>query len=233
MRWWLAALVLLPAPLAFAGGDTAEAYFQDTVKVFKDAQSLLKTVKDGKTAAAARPKLLALGKRLEKLKGRGEKLEQDPAQKDRLEGVAKKYQKELQATLNELAAEAGRVLGAPGAKAALGDVPFLGPTFDLEQARRDRARADLEVLTRALDTYALVYDGSYPKALDELTRDKGERKAFVSPKGLLDPWGRPYRYEPKTLHPATGRPLVYSQGPRPGDPAGRIRNWTAPPAKKK
>jgi hypothetical protein len=43
---------------------------------------------------------------------------------------------------------------------------------------------------------------------------------------LVDPWGRSYHYEPLTRHPTQGTPLIYSDGPTPGDPSQRIRNWT-------
>jgi hypothetical protein len=228
MRFCLAVLVLIPAPLLFAGEDTPEALFRETMKAFQEARSLLTAVKDKATAEAARPKLLALGKRLEKLKERGTAIEQDPAKKKRMAELARKSRQELKGILNGMSAEVERIGGLPGARAALRDVPFLEPAFALAQARRDRAKADLQVLTQALDAYAVLNNGSYPESLEVLTQNKGDQKALVTPKALLDPWGRPYVYEPTTLHPTTGRPLVYSQGPRPGDKAGRIRNWTAP-----
>jgi hypothetical protein len=42
---------------------------------------------------------------------------------------------------------------------------------------------------------------------------------------LLDPWKRPYHYEPDQLHPKTHIPLIWSEGEDPDDPGWKIANW--------
>jgi hypothetical protein len=233
MRFWLAAVVLIPAPLARAGGSSPEAALKGTVQVFREARTLLGAVKDRKTAEAARPKLLALGKRLDRLREKDPGEPKDPEAKRRLEALAKKYRLQLKGILNGLTAEVGRIGLVPDAAAVLRDVPLLKPTFNLEKARIDRAKAGVKVLTQALEAYAILNKGAYPASLESLTKAQDGQKALLSADKLVDPWGQPYGYEAKTLDPATGRPLVYSRGPAPDHPASRIRNWTAPKDKKK
>jgi hypothetical protein len=226
MRFCLAALVLVPVALARAGGDTAEALTQDMLKTLKEMKPLLATVKDQKTAEVARPKLLDLGERLSKLRDRQLILEKDPVQKKRLAELKEKYRKEGQAIIDDIARESKRVKELPGVMKVLAGVPLV-ELADVDNARRQRAKVDVQTLTRAVDTY-FVANGVYPKTLKQLTEG---RKPFLEAKALLDPWGRPYVYEPGMADPQTGRPLIYSQGPRPGDPTGRIRNWPAPQKK--
>jgi hypothetical protein len=67
--------------------------------------------------------------------------------------------------------------------------------------------------------------------LNVLTEPVGCRPAPLEAKDLLDPWGRPYVYDPNETHPKSPRPLLYSQGAEPGK-SPRIRNWEADGKKK-
>jgi hypothetical protein len=226
MRFCLVTLVLVPVALARAGGETAEALAQDMLKTLKEIKTLLATVKDQKTAEAARPQMLDLGKRLAKLMNREMILEKDPEQKKRLAELKKNYQKEGKAILEDISREMKRVKDLPGVPKVLRDVPLL-EIFDADNARRERAKVDVQTLTRAVDTY-FIANGAYPETLKQLTEGM---KPFLEARALTDPWGRPYVYEPNIRDEQTNRPLIYSQGPRPGDASGRIRNWPAPPKK--
>jgi hypothetical protein len=89
--------------------------------------------------------------------------------------------------------------------------------------KEDRAKMD----TKALQTVVTSYYAShevYPNTLDELTQVQPDGSpALVDAKGLIDPWGNPYIYDPTSRHPKTDRPLIYSNGP-PGQNK-RISNW--------
>jgi hypothetical protein len=210
MRFCLPALLLFLPTLARAGEGPDKPTVEEMVKALKEVKALLATVKDKKTAEAARPKLLKLSKRLAQLK-------------------------ELQAAFGDVARELDRLAALPPAAEALRDVPLVGSVALREKALRERARIDVKTLTTAVETY-YVRDGVYPASLQVLTQKQPDGgAAFLSAKALIDPWGRPYVYEPGTLHPTKGTPLIYSHGPRPGDKAGRIANWSvkkkAPPKK--
>jgi hypothetical protein len=85
-------------------------------------------------------------------------------------------------------------------------------------------QAQLQALTTALRAYR-VARGDYPDDLQALADTAEAMPAYVDRSALLDPWGRPYHYEPHIRHPTDGTPLVYSDGPTPGDAGKRIRNW--------
>ena len=227
MRFCLAGLVLVPVALARAGDDSAESFVQDALKILKEIKPVLASIKDEKTAEAARPKLLDLGKRITILWQKT--AEQNvPQQKKILAELEKKYRKEWDAILEDNSREMKRVKELPGVLKVLRDVPLL-EIVDGDHVRRERARADVRTLTVAVDTYFLT-NGEHPQTLKQLTEKQPDGgRPFLEATSLIDPWGRPYVYEPNTRDEQTGRPLIYSQGPRPGDPAGRIRNWPAPP----
>jgi len=94
----------------------------------------------------------------------------------------------------------------------------------LENAKVDRCKADVKALTQAVQAYNTRY-GDYPQSLEVLTTRNPQdgSKATLSRESLLDPWNRPYVYEPHTIHPDTGVPRIYSQGPPSSQ--GQIANW--------
>jgi hypothetical protein len=47
----------------------------------------------------------------------------------------------------------------------------------------------------------------------------------VTGTALVDPWGRKFQYDSTKLHPNTDRPLIWSEGPNPGQPGSKISNW--------
>jgi hypothetical protein len=226
MRFCLAALVLILVGVARAG-DTAEAFARDSMKNLKDIKPVLASIKDSKTAEAALPKLLDLGKRLEKIEQRARALAKDPEQKKRLADFDKKFSKEGEAIMADLGRELTRIRALPGVMKGLLELPVL-QFIDLNSGRVARARVDLRILTQAVQAY-FVANGAYPASLDQLTeKQPGGGKPFLEAKSLVDPWGRRYLYDPSTLHPTTGRPLIWSEGPRSGETPGRIRNWADP-----
>ena len=98
----------------------------------------------------------------------------------------------------------------------------------LDDAKKDRARMDVQMLTQQAEAYQVKY-GEYPASLVVLTQPTADGgKPFLEQSALFDPWGRPYQYAyPGQHHTLTGKPDVWSQGPRPGDAGGIIGNWSA------
>jgi general secretion pathway protein G len=98
----------------------------------------------------------------------------------------------------------------------------------LEQAKVDRAKSDVETLAKAVEAYK-VQNEDWPQSLATLTQPSPKTgKATLTPENLLDPWERPYQYAPPGAGTHNGiynRPDVWSEGPTPGDPSGRIGNW--------
>jgi hypothetical protein len=230
MRFCLAALVLVPVALARAGGENAEALARDTLKILKEIKPVLAAIKDVKTAEAARPQLLDLGKQVTALEKRAAALRKDPEQKKRLAELERKVRKDGEPILEDITREVKRIRALVGDHRVLEDVPIL-KLVDTDNARTERARVDVRTLTLAVQAY-FINNGEYPQTLKQLTEKQQDGgQPFLEARTLIDPWGRPYVYEPDTADPLTGRPLIYSQGSRSGDPTGRIRNWPTPPKK--
>jgi general secretion pathway protein G len=91
----------------------------------------------------------------------------------------------------------------------------------LDNAKRDRVRADFKVLETAIQKYVMDY-GSPPPNLVTLTQPHQDgTKAVLDQTALMDPWQHPYQFDGQ-LHPTNSRPHLMSQGP-PGGPV--IDNW--------
>jgi Type II secretion system (T2SS), protein G len=73
--------------------------------------------------------------------------------------------------------------------------------------------------------------GIYPETLKRLTEMQQNPRipALLDEKVLLDPWGRPYKYDPKMLTPMTNAPLIWSEEPNPKDATGKITIWAPQP----
>src|SRR5205823_2932065 len=90
-----------------------------------------------------------------------------------------------------------------------------------------RAKFDTKTLEKAATIYKQNF-GEWPESLEVLAKDQPDgRAAFIDPANLVDPWGTPYHYDPKQLHPETGVPQIWTDGP-PGS-AGRFANWGGNP----
>jgi general secretion pathway protein G len=95
----------------------------------------------------------------------------------------------------------------------------------LENAKKDLAKTGAMALDQQVNAYR-VRHGDYPPDLLTLTQPGSDgTPAALESKVLLDPWSRPYVYEPANLHPLTRKPHIYSEGPSPGTPGSRVSNW--------
>jgi hypothetical protein len=89
-----------------------------------------------------------------------------------------------------------------------------------------KAKTDTLTLEKALLTFKANH-GAWPDDLQTLAEidPRSGHGALIRESMLLDPWGRPYHFDPSQVHPETGAILVWSDGPEPGEPDSRITNW--------
>ena len=79
-----------------------------------------------------------------------------------------------------------------------------------------KAKADVVTLAGAVDSYALDHEDEYPRSLEELLPQPG-RRGYLDLEYLpLDPWGRPYGYEPPVPGSARFRVFTLGKDGRPG-----------------
>jgi len=82
--------------------------------------------------------------------------------------------------------------------------------------KEEVARIDVRNLTRAVEAYVKA-KGNAPAKLADL-----QTAGYVDPKATLnDPWGNPYRYDPKGKRNAGKRPDVWAVTPAKTE----IGNW--------
>lgn len=113
----LAVALLLAWTLpAVAAEESPDAVIKDLVKTMKDATTVLKTIKDQKTAEAAKPKLLEVGKKFQDVRSRLKKLNLSDEQKKELQN---KHKDEVMAAQKDLGQEVMRVYKIDGGKEAV------------------------------------------------------------------------------------------------------------------
>jgi hypothetical protein len=103
-----------------------------------------------------------------------------------------------------------------------------GPTEIFGDSNVGRAKDDVLALEKAVAAYQ-QRNGKLPAKLEVLAElDADGYPAYIKKTMLIDPWGRPYGYDPRQLHNST-TPLIWSLGPDPADPSTKIQNWGGPP----
>jgi len=100
----------------------------------------------------------------------------------------------------------------------------IGVFYYLDSSKDRVALIQIRNLESAVSGYAALHDGNYPESLQAMTVPENDKPAPLSAQQLMDPWNRPYVYDPQQRHPATHKPLIYSQGANPGQ-STPIRNW--------
>jgi hypothetical protein len=105
---------------------------------------------------------------------------------------------------------------------------YVGSSFWPEKATYSltkKARFEIHMLTRAVEEYKARF-GSYPKSLDALAYPPdGDQPRLDSEKALLDPWERPYAYDPTGPRNRGRRPDVWTVTPD----GELIGNWMSRP----
>jgi general secretion pathway protein G len=69
---------------------------------------------------------------------------------------------------------------------------------NLEDARKDKAKIDCENIAKACDLYRLRNNDAPPPSLEQLIAPPDGGKPFLDggQAALMDPWGKPYSYDP-------------------------------------
>jgi general secretion pathway protein G len=98
----------------------------------------------------------------------------------------------------------------------------------LETSKRQIAWANAKTLEQTADAFRLD-QGDYPSSLEQLIQPPNGRPPYVEPRALLDPWEHEYQYANPGQHSTTGKPDIWSLGPKMGDPNGMIGNWLTKP----
>jgi Type II secretion system (T2SS), protein G len=94
------------------------------------------------------------------------------------------------------------------------------------EAKTTQARMGLETVEKAVKLYHQT-KSHWPKSLDELLDvPENESGGVLAASALIDPWGRPFKYDDVIRHPDTDVPLIWSDGPNPGQSGSKIANWS-------
>ena len=94
----------------------------------------------------------------------------------------------------------------------------------LENAKEDAAMTQAHNLEKAATAYKIRY-GDYPPSLDALTQPAPDgSQATLEPDGLLDPWQRPFQYDPSGGHNLGRKPDVWTTNPSNGKQVGNWKN---------
>jgi hypothetical protein len=118
--------LLASTALALAGcGDTHDSLTSDSIRTLNETADVLATVKDARSADAARPQLKKLGERWRGLQKRAGDLKQ-PTTEER-EELQKKHRPELEAAIKRYFTETTRVLRVPGGAGALQELGDVKP----------------------------------------------------------------------------------------------------------
>lgn len=91
----------------------------------------------------------------------------------------------------------------------------------LDQAKDDRAKADLAALTTACQSYKLHYQ-EYPPSLQSLIQPPEGKPFMDSPEAILDPWGRQYQYDANGARNNGLKPDIWTTGSN----GQEIGNWS-------
>jgi hypothetical protein len=209
MRTCLVVIGLLVFAPARLGAEDAEALVKEGLKLVSQTQAILKSVKDKASAEAALAKLKKI-KSDQRFAALARKFDKLPAEQQ------KKLQPRLDKALSALEREIKRIETLPRAAAVLRGV---FPLKQAHEAKVSKARVHMLVLENMLDLYKLRED-QYPKTLKELTRGEDP---ILKPKHLLDPWKKPYQYDPAGPKNKGKKPDVWTVTPD----KKVIGNWQA------
>jgi general secretion pathway protein G len=92
----------------------------------------------------------------------------------------------------------------------------------LDQSKRGMAKSQVTTLTKAAENYYIDHSSNYPPSLNALLQqDEGGGPYLKTPDALVDPWGKPYQYDPSGQHNSGRQPDVWADAP--GGPVG---NWS-------
>jgi general secretion pathway protein G len=93
----------------------------------------------------------------------------------------------------------------------------------LDQAKVSTAKTQVKTtLTQAVKTYYINH-GSYPPSLAALLQQTDQGGPYLETRdALIDPWGRPYQYNPAGTNNGGLQPDIWAD-----TPAGQVGNWSS------
>jgi general secretion pathway protein G len=92
----------------------------------------------------------------------------------------------------------------------------------LDQSKRSVAKTQTTTLTHAVENYYIDHSSTYPPALASLLQqDEGGGPYLKTPDALVDPWGRPYQYDPNGSRNGGRQPDIWAEAP-----GGEVGNWS-------
>jgi hypothetical protein len=217
-------LILSLVGMTAAADPDGDALIKGTIDDGNKLVAILKSIKDKKGAEAARAKLRALTAALDK---KGKQFAALP--KARQQELLKKYRAEMTKTGAALSRERDRLAKVEGVAELLDDVT---PFNELLAMRRVRALLQILALDQAVATYK-VKTGEWPRTLKALSEPLPDKSAaLVKAKDLLDPWKRPFQYDPAGPRNKGKKPDIWSLGP-PNRKDNMMGNWPAEKKKEK
>ena len=91
----------------------------------------------------------------------------------------------------------------------------------LDDAKKQRAQSDMQTLTNVCVKYKMDND-EYPTSLNLLVTPPDGRAPYLnSPDNIIDPWGRPYQYDPNGTNNGGLKPDIWTVTPD----NQQIGNW--------
>lgn len=81
----------------------------------------------------------------------------------------------------------------------------------LGTGQKKAAMAQVQVIASAAQMYATDHNGTLPQTLQQLTQRDDYGGPYIEPKNLLDPWQKPYNYDPSGQHNQGVKPDVWCQ----------------------
>ncbi|MCL1919700.1 MAG: type II secretion system protein GspG [Kiritimatiellaeota bacterium] len=64
----------------------------------------------------------------------------------------------------------------------------------IQTARVAATRANIKIISDAIQIFGMKHNSKLPDTLEELTVDKEDEEGLVSPAALIDAWGTPFNY---------------------------------------
>jgi general secretion pathway protein G len=91
----------------------------------------------------------------------------------------------------------------------------------LGQSKESTAKINITTLTGLAETYRTTNEGNPPASLSELAHPTNGSKPLTAEKNLLDPWGKPYGYDPSGPHNGGLQVDIWATTPE----GKQIGNW--------
>jgi Type II secretion system (T2SS), protein G len=94
------------------------------------------------------------------------------------------------------------------------------------ESKAARTRLELKNFDKTIQAYQ-AKNRIWPDGLEDLATPQPDgSEGYLAKSALVDPWGRSYQYDRNNRHPDNDQPLIWSEGPNPGESGSKIANWS-------